>query len=334
MAQKKATGVDSVVSRAKAAAREGMQSMNYPPRPAGGPLGPVNAMWVVKAVSAAVALALALGYASLCLLFYQGQWQLILHPKRTTSVPAEIGGTRVETIRFGPNETGKTQRVGWKIPAASGARYPGVTVLYVPPGDGSLADAVPTLAMLHELGVNLFAFDYRGYGQSAAVRPNEARMVEDTESAMAYLKDIRMIPEDEIVPYGAGVGASLAAQLALRHEAIPAVIVDSPGADPLATVLADPRTKLLPVRMLLHDRFLLAEPLAALKRPKLLLSTREDDARLRGAEDPKMMVFALAAPSSRQYGPKRMAWLARFFDQYVAAAKVKELQFGVQGSVQ
>lgn len=334
MAEQKSTRLGAVKSGAKDAARQLLEDGRYPPRPAARPPEMVDPRWVVKALALAVAAALALGYGTWCMLFHQGQGQLVLHPKRTATVPAAIAGASVETIRFGPDDTGKPQRVGWMIPAAGGGKYAGITVLYLPPGDGSLVDSVPTLGLLHGLGVRVFAFDYRGYGQSAAMSPSEARMRQDADAAFAYLTGTRMVQEDQIVPYGAGVGASLAAYLAQEHRGMRAMVVDSPGPDPLATVLANPRTKLLPVRWLFHERFALAGPLAGLTTPKLLISAEDDDGRLRGAADPKVMVFAMPVPSNPESGAKRMEWLTRFFDQYVAGMQTKQLQFGVQGSVQ
>jgi pimeloyl-ACP methyl ester carboxylesterase len=311
------------------AATQPPQYRKYPAQPVGAP-EVVDPVWLMKAIAVVIAAALVCGYASLCLLLYQGQWQLILHPKQTTSAPASIAGVPVETLRFGTDESGTPQLTGWMIPAVGGGRYAGVTVLYLPSGDGSLVDASQTLAMLHGLGVAVFAFDYRGYGQSVAVHPNQERMMQDADWAFAYLKGLRAVPESSIVPYGVGVGASLATHLAAAHAGIPAVVLDSPGPDPMATVLADPRTKFLPVRWLLHDRFPLAEPLATLKTPKLLILPGKDDQRLQSAPDPKITVFEVPQRSSATYQPMMMGWLSRFFDQYVGA-KVQPLQPGAAG---
>jgi pimeloyl-ACP methyl ester carboxylesterase len=297
---------------------------NYPPQPVGPP-EVVEPMWLLKALAGMLLLALACGYGSLCYLFYQGQWQLILHPKQTTTAPAQIAGAPVEALRFGTDESGTPQLVGWMIPAAEGGKYPGITVLYLPSGDGSLADAAGTLGLLHGMGVRVFGFDYRGYGQSVAGHPSQTRMTEDAERAFAYLRAERTVPESQIVPYGVGVGASLAVHLAAEHAGVPAVIVDTPGADPMTTVKADPRTRLLPVRLLLRDRFPLAGPLAGLKTPKLLISPEQRDARLSAAKDPKITVFGVAR-SNASYDTVMTEWLGRFFDEYVAAAKIRQLQ--------
>ena len=283
----------------------------YPPRPPASPPEVVDPVWLLKAIGVVILAALVCGYATLCLLLYQGQWQLLLHPKQTTTHPAELAGTPIEFLRFGPDASGLPQRTAWAIPAAPLARYGNTTVLFLPSGNRSLADALPTLALLHDAGLNLLAIDYRGYGESAALHPGNARMTEDADAAWKFLTQSRAIRENRIILYGVGLGASLAVQLAVEHPAVQALVVDSPAPDPLQTVLADPRTKLLPVRLLLHDRFLLAEPLATLKTPKLLLYAGVMREAIRTAADPKMTLELSTEAATAQY-------LQRFLDQYPA----------------
>jgi uncharacterized protein len=280
----------------------------------------VDPAWLLKALAFTVLAALLCGYLTFCLLFYQGQWQLVLHPTRTTASPQSIAGIPYDLIHFGPDESAVPQLTGWWIPSAPGGRYANSTVLFLPGSEGSLADTIPTLASLHNLGTNVFAFDYRGYGQSAPTRPNQQNMAHDAESAWRYLNVSRAIPSQQIVLYGTGVGASLATQLAANH-ASPALILDSPHADLLDTARQDRRSNLIPVRLLFHERFPLAEPLSTLQTPKLLLSRTGSPAKaFRTAADPKRTV-ELAAPSEALYQQS----LTRFLDEYVAPAPIPQL---------
>lgn len=237
----------------------------------------VDPIWLVKAIAITAAAALVCGYLALCLLFYQGQWQIVLHPSRTNAAPQSIGGAPYQLIHFGPDESAIPQLTGWWIPALSQARYAHATILFLPAGDGSLADSLPTLSALHTLGINIFAFDYRGYGQSANTHPNQQKMMHDADSAWQYLTSSRAVPASQIAPYGTGIGASLAVHLAGAHAAIPAIILDHPHADLLATARRDPRSSLIPIRLLFHENFPLAEPLKSLATPKLLLSSSPSD---------------------------------------------------------
>jgi pimeloyl-ACP methyl ester carboxylesterase len=288
-------------------------------RPPFGPILPpsqtedVSPLWLLKALGAMLIVALLCGYLTFCFLFYQGQWQIPLHPARTTSplvlsIPSEF-------IHFGPDESAIPQLTGLWIPAAPNTRYSATTLLYLRDGDGSLADSSAALTTLHALGINIFAFDYRGYGQSADTHPNQIKLDHDAATAYQYLTTSRHLAASTIVPYGVGTGASLATHLATNHPEITALLLDNPRADLLSLALKDPRVALLPVRLLFHDRFPLAEPLASLKTPKLLLSSATNGAipePYRKAASPKITV-ELSTSSDPNYLPT----IARFLDQYV-----------------
>lgn len=270
----------------------------------------VDPAWLVKAIGITVVAAAICAWFTFGLLFYQGQWQLVLHPARTASAPQSIGGAAYEMVHFSPDESAVPQLAGWWVPAPANGRYANVTILFLPGGDGSLADSIPTLAALRGLGLNVFAFDYRGYGQSAATHPNQQRMTQDAEAAWLYLTSSRHLLASDIVPYGTGVGASLAVHLATSHGAVPAIIIESPSGDMLDIAMRDPRTHLVPMHLLFHERFPLAAPLNSLRTPKLLLWQTEEPAAFRTASDPKITVELRVHD---EYAPA----VTRFLDQYV-----------------
>ncbi len=271
----------------------------------------VDPLWLIKAIGLVLVSAFVCGYLTFCIFFYLGQWQLVLHPVRTKAAPASIAGAPYSLIRFATDDSGTPQLTGWHIPAAPGSRYANTTILFLPPADGSLADSIPTLATLHALGINIFAFDYRGYGQSAAVHPSQQNLLQDAESAWNYLTATRSIPASQIVPYGTGIGATLATHLAANHPGSPALILDGPQSDLLDSVRKDSRTALLPVRLLFRERFPLAEPLSTLRTPKLLLyRTTTPPAAFHTAAAPKFTADLTNAPDALY-----QQTLSRFLDQ-------------------
>jgi pimeloyl-ACP methyl ester carboxylesterase len=255
----------------KPSQRAGKQSGNAAkagPSAASPALEVVDPAWIVKALAVCVLAAAILGYAAICLLLYQGSWQLMLHPSPTADRTPAAVQVPFDALRFDAAETGTPRLAAWWIPAG---RPNAATLLYLRDGQGSLSADVDRLKLLHEAGANVFAFDYRGFGQSDPTHPNEARMSEDAAAALDYLLNTRHIPAAMIVPYGVGLGAALATQLAAAHPELPALIVDNP--DPYASdrVRAAEQSRLLPTGLLLHDRFNLAGPLAAARQPKLLI---------------------------------------------------------------
>ena len=270
----------------------------------------MSARWLLSAVLAVVVVAAVSAYGALCILFYQGQWQLVLHPSKTITATPASRGLKFDEIRFDYTETGAAQLTGWWIPTDAGTRWSQSTLLYLHDGHGSLSDYVDDLATLHSLGINVFAFDYRGFGRSAGARPLEKRMTEDANAAWVYLTDTRHVDPKAIVIYGTGVGGSLAVELAARRGSA-GVILDSPSEPAQEIIGKDARAKILPLRMLLTERFDPAETLKNLTAPKLFLD--RDGRRARTEE-----LYRLAAFPKEYFELKPGAYeetVRRFLDE-------------------
>lgn len=253
------------------------------------PLEVVDPRWLGKALALCLGAALLCAYLTACLLFYQGLWQLVLHPSHTVDrTPANVG-IAFTPVRFGDFDTGQPHLTGWWIPSGQTPdAYPTrlntarpsstsrLTVLYLHNGAGSLSDTLPALAILHNTGFNIFAIDYRGFGASdASAHPDAERMNQDAEAALDYLVTTQHTSQSSIIPMGTGLGASLAVQLARAHSELPGIILDNPDPDPAGTAVAR-SSRLIPVRLLFGSRFAIAAPLAKLSTPKLLFAGGSD----------------------------------------------------------
>ena len=242
----------------------------------------VDPRWLLRALAITLAVALLCAYLTACLLFYQGIWQLVLHPSHTVDRTPATAGLAFTPIRFADYDTGTPHLTGWWVPAQDAApssstvptlENPRLTILYLHGGSGSLADTLPALTLLHAAGLNVFAIDYRSFGASDnSTHPDADRMTQDAAAALDYLVATRHIPAVSIIPTGSGLGASLAVQLAQDHPTIPAVILDNPDPDPTATAAAAGSSRIIPVRLLFGKRFTIAQPLATLATPKLLIA--------------------------------------------------------------
>ncbi|HXE07214.1 MAG TPA: alpha/beta fold hydrolase [Acidobacteriaceae bacterium] len=269
------------------AKRSSPATARKPPAPSA-PVEVVDPRWLLKALALSLGLAVVCAYLTACLLFYQGLWQLVLHPSLTLDRTPENIGLAFTPARFGDFDTGEPHLSAWWVPssdtpdsrpapldASSGSVTSSFTILYLHGGSGSLSDTLPTLALLHRAGFNVFAIDYRGFGASdPAVHPNADRMQQDADAALDYLVTTRHVPLASILPMGSGLGAPLAVQLARDHSELAGVILDNPDPDPAATAAAE-SSRLIPVRLLFGSRFAIAKPLNALSRPKLLLVGRQ-----------------------------------------------------------
>jgi len=326
-------GLTAKLESRRAPARPHPPRGNIRPSKTAAPAPPetVDPIWLLKALALSLAAALLCVYAAACLLFYQGEWQLVLHPSHTVDRTPTSVGLPFEDVRFGDFDTGQPHLTAWWIPAQNPSsttpqfqtRFAAYTILYLHSGSGSLSDTVPALTLLHRTGLNVFAIDYRGFGASdPSQHPDDARMMQDAQAALDYLVSTRHIPARFIIPYGASLGASLAVQLAHDHPDLPAVILDHPDPDPAATAVAARPSSLIPVRLLFGSRFAIAAPLASLKTPKLLIASGPSQRSVEESTVQNLFHHA-ASPSftvilpPANPDPALENALQRFLDQYL-----------------
>ena len=278
----------------------------------------VDPRWLLKALGLSILAAVVLGYLTVCLLVYLGSWQSFLKP---STVIDKTPAATFDRLRFDAAETGQPRLAGWWIHSDSPTAP---TILFLHDGNGSLSTAVPTLDLLHQAGVNIFAFDYRGFGQSDPTHPSEARMSDDATAALRYLLDTRHLNASTVIPYGQGLGAVFAANLAKANSQIPALILDNPDPDIYQRNVGSSRSIFLPMTVLVRERFDLVAPLSGSNKPKLLLSdspftsdlarTTTNQAFFHSVPDPKLTVTFPANAT-----PAYLESVRRFLDEYVAS---------------
>ena len=176
-----------------------------------------------------------------------------------------------EPVGFAADETGQLRLSGWWIPSSPGATLNRYTILYLHGAIGNLGDNIDELSRLHALGPNIFAFDYRGYGQSQFAHPSEARWQEDAGWTLSYLTQTRHVDPHTIVLMGNELGADLALEVAAMHPELAGVIVQSPVEDPASAIFNDSRAGLVPARLLVRDRYDIDAAAAKLAVPSLWL---------------------------------------------------------------
>jgi len=279
----------------------------------------ISGRWLLTAAILCVAAAAMCCWAALCLLFWQGSWQLLYHPTAAvTRTPASVG-LGFDSVGFATTEAGQARLQGWWIPAAPGAKYAQFTVVYLHGQDGNLGNTVDGLAALHDLGLNVLAFDYRGYGQSRFARPSEARWREDAEWALQYLTGTRHIAAGSIVLDGKDLGANLALEIAAGHPEIAGVVLESPLQQPMHAIFSDPRARMAPAHWLVRDRFDGSAAAIGLRVPSLwfqgtaapgIVGLPEKPEAFQKVTAPKMMVWLNSARDERANKANALArWL-------------------------
>ncbi|HKN23144.1 MAG TPA: alpha/beta fold hydrolase [Terracidiphilus sp.] len=244
------------------------------PQPSSEPTS-VSGRWLLGAVVLVIGAAVFCAWCALCLLFWQGSWQLLYHPAAAVTRTPASAGLAFDAVGFAATDAGTPRLAGWWIPAAPDAEFARLTVLFLHGQDGSLGDTLDALARLHGSGVNVLAIDYRGYGQSQFVRPSEAHWRQDAEWAIEYLTGTRHVAPGAIVLDGTGLGANLALEVAAAHPELAGVIVESPLVDPMRAVFSDARGRMVPARLLVRDRFDLSAAAENVRVPVLWFASDE-----------------------------------------------------------
>lgn len=175
----------------------------------------------------AVAVAVGGGFAG-CTSLDEWQRQAIFNPARDNPrwFSEPLAGTEAFDVAL-PN--GDTIHM-WHVPqAANAAAAP--TVLYLHGARWNMNGSVFRMARWHEMGFNVLAVDYRGFGKSTELLPSEETASEDARAAFEELRRRQPDPARRYV-YGHSLGGALAIDLAAREmrddrNAVAGVIIES-----------------------------------------------------------------------------------------------------------
>jgi len=149
----------------------------------------------------------------------------------------------------------------WLVPAADAGR--GTAVLVANGNGGNRADRAPLARALSAEGLTVLLFDYRGYGGNEG-SPTEHGLARDVRAAQRFLVEQTGLPPGRILYFGESLGAAVVTELATEI-APGGLVLRSPFVD-LASV-GQVHYPFLPVRLLLRDRYPLADRLATVKAP-------------------------------------------------------------------
>ena len=153
------------------------------------------------------------------------------------------------------------------------------TILYLcgRGGNKSYSTNLAKVQGLLQLGFNVLAIDYRGYGQSEGNNPTEAKLYRDSEAAWQYLTQVKKIAPETIVIYGESLGGAVAIDLAVKKTEAKALIVQSSFTSMIDRVLEIKRLRLLPIEIILNQKFDSITKIKSLQIPVLFLHSTGDN---------------------------------------------------------
>lgn len=192
------------------------------------------------------------------------EFHAIYFPEKTLRDDPSAYGLQFENISF---ETTDHQVLhGWFVPAKGGQD----TVLFCHGNAQNISYRLEKSAFFHQLGMNVFLFDYRGYGRSQG-RPSEQGLYRDVDAAYHYLIS-RGISRDRIIGYGESLGAAVMVDLAFRQP-MKALVLE--GAFTNIKDMAAVYYPLIP-RFMIFTRFDSRQKIASIKIPKLMIHSKDD----------------------------------------------------------
>lgn len=127
--------------------------------------------------------------------------------------------------------------------------------------------------LLQDLGFNILAVDYRGYGNSDG-EPSEAGLYQDAEAGYSYLRTMKSVPPDRILIYGHSLGSGVAIELATR---VPAAGLIVEGAYKSIPAIGQEVYPYVPINLIATNRFESIEKIALIKAPKLFIHAVDDE---------------------------------------------------------
>jgi fermentation-respiration switch protein FrsA (DUF1100 family) len=219
--------------------------------------------------------------------------KLIYFPSREIEVTPQALGLDSQDVFLLASDG--TRIHGWFLPAFP-RRDPARTVLVCHGNAGNISGRLDrAMALQRRLGVDVFLFDYRGYGRSAG-RPTEEGTYQDAVAAYRYLVEDLGIGAGEVVLFGESLGAAVAIELSLRKNAA-ALVLEAPFTS-IADMARVAYPFLGPLVSFVRTRYDNLGKIRDVALPLLLFHGRRDpvvpfeqgETRFRAAREPKTLI--------------------------------------------
>lgn len=195
------------------------------------------------------------------------EWSQIFHPqKKMEGDPGQVGLEFEDVVFYA--EDGK-RLFGWWIPREDAVG----SVVYCHGNAGNISGRLDVCRGLHALGLNVFVFDYRGYGLSRGI-PGEKGLYRDARAAYEVVR-ARHGDADEppVLIYGASLGGAVAIQLASERFCRGLIIE---GGFSSAVDVGERWFPWLPIRFIARHKFDGGKKIAAMNVPKLFAHSQRD----------------------------------------------------------
>jgi hypothetical protein len=193
----------------------------------------------------------------------------VYHPDRVLHATGAELGRPFEDVYF--RAADGVELNGWFFPSDTNSTRSSQVVLYCHGNGGNISYRLDMVHALVSTGVNVFLFDYRGYGRSRG-HPSEEGTYRDAEAAYEWLRQ-KGFEGKEILVFGESLGGGVASELATRVVTAGLILQST------FTCIPDIGAELfpwLPVRLLSRIKYDTLSKLSRIKTPVMVMHSRED----------------------------------------------------------
>jgi fermentation-respiration switch protein FrsA (DUF1100 family) len=226
-------------------------------------------------------------YLVILLLLYVFQRSVMYFPD-TALAPPETYGLSADSVSL--TTADNLTLTAWYIPAKDN----NPTIVYFHGKGGHLGYRAEKFHAFANAGFGVFATSYRGYGTSEG-SPSEQGLYADARAAISHM--LTTLTPENIILYGESLGTGVAAQMAMEHPNLRALVLEAPY-----TSVATRSQEIYPVFpafWLVKDRYETLKKLPNIHLPILIFHGEKDRVipihhgrtLLKKANDPKHNVF-------------------------------------------
>ncbi len=200
----------------------------------------------------------------------QGQW--IFSPTdRTWGNTVEMAAGMDEAwVTFDSKETGKPTKLHLLI-NGNDANKP--VLLYLHGARWNVVGSAWRIERMRELGFNVVALDYRGFGKSDAEAPSEDKAYEDAQAAWLWMA--QQYPKQPRLIFGHSLGGAIAIDLASKVSDERGTLVEGTFTS-IPDVYSTLKWGWLPLGWLISQRFDSEKKVAQIDSPLLVVHGSED----------------------------------------------------------
>jgi hypothetical protein len=219
-----------------------------------------------------LAVLVVLGYLGVVAYLRFNERSFIFQPaERHVEAPDPAFALHEQRVSY-PSSDGVTL-AAWIVPAAgTPASNMWLLICHGNLGNVGYAQRPEFYSLMRDIGVNLLAFDYRGFGDSTGA-PDEQGLYADATASYEYLTRTRHVPPDHVVIFGHSLGSGVAIELASR---VPAAALVVEGAYTSVVERGQELYPFLPVSLIATQRFPSIDRIPSVAMPKLFLHSPED----------------------------------------------------------